>query len=458
MPLHRLDSNIWIRKCTSHAVLMIALICGTLHAQNFRTLYNFQGPCCGIFPAAFTQARDGNLYGVVIASGPFSLNGSVYRITPEGNLQVVHNFSGTDIYNPAGTLLLGDGGNLYGTTRLGGNYQWGTLFKLGSDGNLSILYSFTGGMDGAWPYGPLVQGQDGNLYGISVLLPGNGYIIFKATPDGEVTNLYTFDVNHAPRSLIEGSDGNFYGTAGQGAQNGSVFKLTPGGQMTELYSFDGVDGAVPVTLVRGAKESYFGITAHGGTHGDGVLFTITPTGALTVLHNFDSSNPGYGYWPTDLILASDGNFYGTTLFGGAFGYGVIYRIGPKGNYRVLHNFDNANGANPTVLRQHTNGKIYGSASGGGSYDRGVLYEFDPGLSSFIILQPTSGRVGSVVDVLGTGLLDTRTVRFGSSIASFTVNLDGYLTAIVPDGTATGEVKVHSQGKPLQSSTIFNILP
>jgi uncharacterized repeat protein (TIGR03803 family) len=459
MPRHLVNTVIRFRRSGFAAALLFVLIShGAISAQNFRTLYNFQGPCCATYPSPLTQARDGNLYGVAIAKGRLSLNGSVYRITPDGRLQIVHNFSGTDLYNPGGSLILGDDGSLYGTTRLGGTYQGGTLFKITPDGTLRILYSFTGGADGAWPYGALVRGQDGNFYGTSVVLPGAGYVIFKATPGGEVTSLYTLDVNHAPRSLIEGSDGNFYGTGGQGNNNGSVFRVTPSGEMTELYNFDGLHGASPVNLVRGPRANYFGITAHGGTTGGGVFFAMTPGGTLTVLHNFDSSNTADGYWPMDLILASDGNFYGTTLMGGAFGYGVIYRISANGNYHVLHNFDKANGANPTHLRQHTNGKIYGSASTGGPYNNGTLYEFDAGLSSFVILQPTSGRVGTDIGILGTGLLDTRAVHFQGSAGTFQINLDSYLTTTVPDQARTGYVKVHTQGRPLQSDTIFEVLP
>src|SRR5208337_4428285 len=175
----------------------------------------------------------------------------------------------------------------------------GTVFTITPGGTLTTLYSFcsqSGCTDGANPYAALVQGTDGNFYGTTLGGAANG-TVFKMTPGGTLTTLYTFCYGCTGVSpyaaLVQGSDGNFYGTTSFGGANGdgTVFRITPSGTLTTLHSFDGTDGAaVYAGLVQGTDGNFYGTTAQGGGSGVGTVFTITPGGTLTTLYSFCSQS------------------------------------------------------------------------------------------------------------------------------------------------------------------------
>jgi uncharacterized repeat protein (TIGR03803 family) len=430
------------------AVLTFILLHTTpAYAQYFKTLQNLRGTW---YPLA--QGRDGNLYGI---GGMDEALSFIYRLTPAGKVDVLYNFDTNVIQAPRSALTLGSDGDLYGTTGQGID-GYGTYFKITPSGELTILHSFGFG-EPIWPYGALLRGRDDNFYGMAAVASPVSYIVFRATPSGTVTTVCAFDPSNSPISLIQGRDGNFYGTASQWNQNGIVFKLTPAGSMKVLYNFDGVHGSKPGALVQGPSLNYFGAAFSGGTTDGGVLFRITPSGALAVLHNFDRNSPSDGYGPSSFILASDGNFYGTTMYGGMLGYGVIFRMSRTGNYLVLHHFNKVNGSQPSTLMQHTSGKMYGTTQAGGTYKEGVAFQFDWALKSFVTLESTSGVVGSSVGILGNGLSGTLAVQFNGVPASFSVEQDGYLTATVPDGASTGYVQVTTQGGTSVSRDIFSVI-
>jgi uncharacterized repeat protein (TIGR03803 family) len=197
-------------------------------------------------------------------------------------------------------------------------------------------------------------------------------------------------------SLVQGLDGNLYGTTSAGGANGygTVFKVIPSGTLTTLHSFDGNDGANPhAGLVLATNGKFYGTTGSGGTStncygGCGTVFEITPTGTLTALHSFagypiEGANPMAG-----LVQATDGNFYGTTEAGGAnnscsiggvTGCGTVFKITPSGTLTTLHSFDVTDGLQPLAgLVQATNGNFYGTtASGGGSSISGTIFKITP---------------------------------------------------------------------------------
>ena len=439
-------------------VILFALLSAVpAHGQYFKTVYNFQGACCSTVPWTLTQGRDANLYGAVTAGGIFSQGGSIYRMTPRGDIKVLHNFDTTEIEQPSGALAMGTDGNLYGLSRAGGLYSYGTFFKITPDGTATVLHDFTGQSDGAWPYGGLIRASDGYFYGTAVMPNPVGYTVFKATSDGAITTICNLDLNHSPGSLILGKDGNFYGISGQGRQvYGSVFKVTPKGVMTDLYTFDGIHGAYPAALVAGAGSNFFGVTVGGGSKGDGVVFMITPQGALTVLHSFDRNNTADGYWPVSLTQASDGKFYGATFFGGLLGFGEIFQITTTGKFLVVHHFNKVNGFAPFTLMQHTSGKMYGSTQQGGLYNDGTLFWFDWALKAFVKLETPNGVIGSSVGIIGNNLSTTSNVTFNGVPASFSVEQDGYLVAIVPSGARTGYVQVTTSTGTVTSNTTFTV--
>ncbi len=233
--------------------------------------------------------------------------------------------------------MQGSDGNFYGTAVVGGANGAGTVFKITPGGTLITLYSF-GVSDGQSPYGGLVQGSDGNFYGTTEFggaNNGNG-TVFKITPRGTLTSLYSFagsDGANPHAGLVQGSDGNFYGTTefggtGQCANRcGTVFKITPSGTLTTLYDFAGSDGFKPQAgLVQGSDGNFYGTTTGGGANnGKGTVFKITPSGTLTTLYSFAGSD---GAFPqAGLVQGSDGNFYGTTAGGGANFAGTVFRLG-----------------------------------------------------------------------------------------------------------------------------------
>lgn len=230
----------------------------------------------------------------------------------------------------------------------------------------TTLLSFNGFNGSSPEYGPLLQGQDGNLYGTTFEGgPNQGGTIFKVTLLGAITTLDSFNLipSATPEllnaGLIQGSDGNFYGTsqAGGTSHNGTVFRVTPSGALTVLHNFSMSDGYIPYAgLVQGKDGNFYGTTQGGGVgQGSGTIFKITPGGLLTTVYSFNGTD---GDYPVAVpIQATDGNFYGTTQYGGTAKCGTIFKITPAGVLTVLHNFSNTpDGAFPlSGLIQGTDG-------------------------------------------------------------------------------------------------------
>jgi len=377
-------------------------------------LHSFAGGSDGATPyAALIQGSDGNFYGTTELGGSnsscsasISLHGcgTVFKVTPAGVETVLYSFAGgSDGANPHAGLIQGSDGDFYGTTGHGGvnsscsasQYAsgCGTVFKVTPAGVETVLYSFAGGSDGSDPDAALIQGSDGNFYGTTgyggsnssctgTVLVGCG-TVFKVTPAGVETVLHSFTGGGdggVPDGLIQGSDGNFYGTTADGGSNsicsasvsvygcGTVFKVTPAGVETVLYSFTGVgDGIGPTGLIQGSDGNFYGTTSDGGSSliSNGAVFKVTPAGVETVLYSFfanDGADPGAA-----LIQGSDGNFYGTTELGGSTGVGTLFKITPAGVETMLYSFTGGgDGGVPNGLIQGSDGNLYGTTEIGGA--------------------------------------------------------------------------------------------
>ena len=359
----------------------------TVTAQS--VLYSFAGGSDGADPqAGLIQGADGNFYGTTYNGGANGL-GAVFQITPAGVETVLYSFArGGDGEYPSASLIQGADGNFYGTTVDGGANGAGTVFRITPAGIETVLWSFGSVSDGGYPLAGLIQGADGNFYGTTTgggANYNNNGTIFKITPAGVETMLYSFasaagDGADPQASLIQGADGNFYGTTYQGGTNnfGTVFQITPAGVETVLWSFgSGSDGLLPYAgLIQGADGNFYGTTVAGGANNFGTVFQITPAGVETVLYSFGSAGDGE-YLYAGLIQAADGNFYGTTYLGGTSGAGTIFQITPAGVETVLYSFGSAGeGSNPQAgLIQGTDGNFYGTTPGGGANIFGTVFKF-----------------------------------------------------------------------------------
>lgn len=459
------------------AFLLVVVTSIAARAQTYSVLYNLGTNSGDPFNPAwiglFTQGRDGNLYSTSQYGGANGY-GTVFQLTPSGSVNVLHSFSNSssDGIYPYSGLTLGTDGSLYGTTYEGG-LGYGTVFKITTGGAFTLLHSFNGVSEGELPVAPPIQGTDGNFYGTAS--NGGGEVfgtVYKITPSGTFTTLYTFDGTiRYPYALTLGTDGNFYGTCGGGSTtpDGAVFKITPQGKFTILHTFNVTDGQAPYGgIIQGSDGNFYGTTEKGGSGGFGVVYKMTPAGVLTDLRAFNEDD-GLGISPVaGLVQTTDGTFYGVAGTNFPPTAGVLFQITSTGAYTVLFNFTNTGGLYPgrgpyVPLFQHTNGTLYGDTDGGGTgnigcSNCGLLFSLDVGLGPFVSLLPYSGKVGKPVEFLGQGFTGTTQVSFNGTAATFKVVSDTYLTATVPSGAKTGFVRVTTPGGVRTSNKTFRVTP
>lgn len=343
------------------------------------TLVNFTG-ANGALPASnLIQASDGNYYGTTLHGGSDGF-GSVYQLTPAGLLNTVHSFTGADGRYPYGSLVEGADGNLYGTTTEGGAMEQGTLFRLSFDGALVTLHSF-GGPDGSLPYANLVQATDGNFYGTTTGGGPNesGFgSLFRMTPEGVVTSIYSFTANNDGQfpynNLLQASDGNLYGVTSTGGidNDGAAFQSTLNGNFFFIDFAGPVNSISPYTgLNENADEQLVGTTSSGGATGHGEIFTLSQDGTLTDVYDFSATSGDGGIPYAGLLLATDGNYYGTGV--GYFTDGGVFSLSPAGEFQQLA-FNSETGQLPfSSLIQGSDGNFYGNTSAGGTGSDGVLF-------------------------------------------------------------------------------------
>ncbi len=413
-------------------------------AQTLNTLVSFVGTNGARPQSSLVQGVDGNLYGTTILGG--NLNcvsgcGTVFKVASQGTLTPLYIFctqaNCPDGNSPAAGLVLGSDGNFYGTTSGddpfdSGNGSFGTVFKISPSGSLTTLHDFETGCgiscpNGATPAAGLVQGSDGNFYGtteyqgIINCIEGCG-TIFKITPSGSLTTLHSFsgaDGGHPAAGLVQGTDGNFYGTTSSGGSSanctggcGTVFKMSPNGSLSWIYSFKSTgDGAAPVAgLVQASDGNFYGTTS-GGLFAMGTVFKITPSGSLTTLHSFGGTDGSHPF--AALVRGSDGSFYGTTAAGGTVntcdgGCGTIFKITSSGSLTTLHNFSRTDGWYPSAaLVQATDGNFYSTTAAGGANNNcdggcGTVFRlFVGGSMTTVTSAPNPSTLGQSVSITAT---------------------------------------------------------
>jgi uncharacterized repeat protein (TIGR03803 family) len=325
----------------------------------------------------------------------------------------------------------------------------------------------------------LVQATNGGLYGTTL---GGGTnsagTIFKITPGGTLTTLYSFcpqtnctDGAGPQAGLVQAANGDLYGTTIGGGANddGTIFKITPGGTLTTLYSFcsqtNCTDGFYPLGgLVQAANGDFYGTTYGGGANGGGTAFKITPGGTLTTLYSFCSQTncTDGGGLEAGLVQAADGDLYGTTYGYGAYGGGTVFKITPGGTLTTLYSFCShgcTDGRHPYAgLVQDTNGDFYGTTHEGASNNGGTVFRLSVGLGPFVKPRPPFGKVGAAVKILGTNLTGATSVSFNGTVAVFEVVSSSEITTTVPAGASSGEVQVVTPSGTLSSNASFSVVP
>src|SRR5271166_4440240 len=367
-------------------------------AQTFTELYPFNTSgnlTDGGWPkAGVTRDASGNLYGTTFYGGLgtgcdiiYNGCGVVFKLDTSGTETVLHSFSGaSDGWNPTARLVLDSAGDLYGTTGFGGAYGYGTVFKVDTAGNETIVHSFAGGRDGSNPNAGLVSDTTGNFYGTTQYggrgCAGHGCgTVFRIGADGTETVLYSFADVPEGASPLGGvaldSSGNIYGTTWVGGMYsfGTVFSLDSSGNEKVLHSFTaGSDGANPMAApVLDATGNMYGTTSAGGSH-FGTVYQIDASGNESILYTFTGGLDG-AYPYAHLLIDASGNLFGTASQGGVSGTGSVFELS-GGSLNVLYGFSGtSDGANPVGgLVTDSAGKLYGTVVQAGTYGWGAVFE------------------------------------------------------------------------------------
>ena len=463
------------KPCLGVTVLVAALLlcaAALAPAQTVTTVYNFVGgKNSGETPwyVTLVQGTNGSLYGTTYNGGA-SGKGTVFSVTTSGTQTLLYSFKGSpsDGANPTGGLTLGADGNFYGTTQQGGTGSQGVVFKMTTAGVITILHNFNAAVDGAFPWGPPILASDGNFYGATSGggSKGNG-IVYQITSSGAFTTIYKFDGTHgfAPiASPTQGTDGYLYIPASQGGTSfcGTIVQMTTAGVINNTYDFPcGSGGAFPIgPLVQASNGNFYSTTQDGGTNGEGTIYQVTTDLAVTVLHSFGATF-GDGTFPSaGLLLATDGNYYGSASDGGTYGDGILFNTTTSGTYTDLYSFNNTTNLtqmsplSPPV--QDTNGILYGVTEFGGPSNDGTVYSLDMGLVPFVNMPLFSGKAGKAVLILGTNLKGTTGVTFNGRPANFRVLSNTHMMATVPAGATSGPIRVTTPRAVLPSRKQFTI--
>ena len=442
-------------------------------AQTYTEIVSFNGNSAAGPKTPLTQGLDGNLYGTTYYGGTgtcFDEEGvgcGVLFMIVNGKLRIVYNFQPGAVSYLENSLLLAGDGNFYGTT------SGGTIFKITPTGTLSTLYQLNGSPEGADPEGGLIQAADGNFYGTtasggatSAFCPSGCGTVFKLTPKGVLTTLYSFcpqnycpDGEYPAGSLVQGPDGNFYGTTTGGGlyKKGTIFRVSSQGVFKLLYTFLGNVYNVSPGLILGTDGNFYGTTYSYG-------YQITRSGVFTELGSLGDN----GYAPHSVIQGNDGNLYGAAFGGGNYGLGVIFEMPTFGTSETtLFSFSGypSNGSYPFAgLVQATNGTFYGTTFSGGSsscnfYSAGcgTVFSYDAGLAPFVAFVRGMAKVGQTFIVLGQGLTGATSVTLNGIPATFTVKSDTAMLVTVPAGATSGYVTVTTASGALTSNAVFYVL-
>ena len=491
-----------LASCGMVVFLALAAISGTASGQQLSILHNFAGSATneGSYPnSSLAQDNNGNFYGTTSGGGTFGQSiydeGTIFKMAPDGTVSTLHSFGTAsrnldgstiaDGYKPSGNLVFATDGNLYGTTAAGGEGADGTVYRISPAGVYTIVHSFAAANadQGTYPEAGVIEGKDGNFYGTTS--QGGAYgvgTVFQLKPDGTYKAIYSFgattdDPASPSLGLVQDAQGNLYGTSAKGgsAGLGAIYKIDSQFNYSVIYSFMPAPAAYTFTfnssyatnvsggfspnspLVIGADGALYG-TASGTTYGAGAIYKVTPQGQFTLLHRFGdgsvasdgaeypintSTSLGISQGVSSLtappagpmVLATDGNFYGTTYQGGLGNGGTVFEMTPAGQVTIVHRFGDGavavDGVNPNGLTQGSDGNFYGTTSAGGTATDGTAFKITADLPVFTSLLHVSAAVGVPFTYQMVAAQGPVTYSVGSLPSGF--NFDG--TSVI-SGTPT----------------------
>ena len=386
---------------------------------DYHVIHSFAGTDGRAPEAALLQDSSGALYGTTPSGGTNDL-GTVFRLNPDGSsYSVLHHFDGTDGWRPRGGLLRGSDGLLYGTASSGGAGGGGVVFKIATNGSgFAVIHTFSG-PDGAAPFGKLVFGTNGALYGttysggasnlgtvFTIGTDGSGYSVIHSFTKGMIGLRY--DGWNPRAGLTLGMDGMFYGTCSGGGgttaanQHGTVFQIASDGsgmnillRFNTIFPYDSY-GINPIgEVIQGADGYFYGTTSGSRyTGGAGTVFRVDSTGnSSAVIYGFNTSGGGAANPNAGLVQDANGVLYGTSYAGGKFGYGTIFKLDTSGNFTLIQSLSLSGGDSQGplgTLAQDENGIIYGVSWSGGSNALGTVYSINTSGSNYSILRAFSG--------------------------------------------------------------------
>jgi uncharacterized repeat protein (TIGR03803 family) len=432
-----------------------------------RTIHSFSGTDGRNPKAGLVRGRDGNFYGTTSTGGAHYM-GTVFRMTPLGAVTTLHSFAGLDGEEPWAPLVLANDGTLWGTTYRGGTAPGsgtGTIFKITENGSLTRMHIFGPSyVDGVFPTAGLFQASDGAFYGMTPSGGDSGVgdhegVVFRITPAGDYTVLHRFDL-HEPfggkplGEIVEGADGNFYGTTNGGGGldgQGVVFKMTPDGAMTNLHTFGWFEGWRPQTgLVQASDGALYGTTSGFGQeapNNSGSIFRIDSSGNYATVAMLGAP---FGTAPSELIQASDGLLFGTTTTGEipplpelyVAGFGAAFSLPTTGPATRLVTFSSDRPHTLTSrLIEVAPGELYGTSCGGGLYNHGTVFKLSAaGLQTLHSFEGAEGFDGKCPvagltlgpdgkTLYGTTFWGGRPGDSASEGTVFKTTLDGELTVL-----------------------------
>jgi len=374
--------------------LPLVSVAGPKAQETFQSIHSFSNDGSrqsgGASPSGpMIQAPDGLFYGVATSGGKYGL-GTLYRMAPTGATTTLISFNAQTGTAPRGPLTLGRDGMLYGVTSAGGNCDvCGTIFRLSKNGKFKVLHKMRRLEDGASPNGGLVQTADGSFYGAAYSGGEWGFgTVFRLSPDGKVqrqASFYGAFGAYSPRAgLLLASDGAMYGTGDGGLGGwGAVFRFEPGVGVTGNVSLDRYTGSAPASrLVEAPDGLLYGTTPYNGPNTDGgpgygTIYRVSKQlNAVELFVSFDGTSGKRPY--AGLALASDGNFYGSAAEGGDSNMGTLFRVTPGKQLSVMHTFRGYDGAFPIdEVMQGRDGLLRGTTNTGGLDDVGTVFTAVP---------------------------------------------------------------------------------